>query len=121
MENYSRWHDGQGLDSWADEVLEFLYNRDLCAKAMAWTLGVKGEYDADMMQRIFESLPEYKNGRNITQEEIAVDYIEFQGLTEQFDRDYTERNTPEEKPDMFGWVNEALDGLTVRNEGGAGK
>lgn len=114
--SYSRWNDGKGLDSWADEVLDFLYNRDLCVKAMAWTLGVKGEYDADKMQQIFDSLPEYKNGRDITQEEIAVDYIEFYGLEEQFDRDYEERNSgdQEEKPDMFGWVNEALDGLKIR-------
>ena len=114
MENYSRLHDGQGLDSWADEVLDFLYDRELCAKAMAWKLGVKGEYDVDMMQNVFESLPVFKNSKGLSQKEIAVDYIKFFGLEEQFDRDYEERNTPEEKPDMFGCVNEALDGLKIR-------
>ena len=95
-EKYSRWHDGKGLDSWADEVLDFLFIHDQCDKAMAWALGVKGEYDADYMQRVFESLPEYKNGRNITQEEIAESYIEFQKLTEQFDREWEEMNSSEE-------------------------
>ena len=61
-----------------------------------------------------KSLPEHKNGRNITQEEIAESYIEFFGLEEKFDREWAERNTQEEKPDMFGWVNEALAGLTIR-------
>ena len=114
MENYSRWHDNKGSDGWADEALDFLFDHGLCDKAMAWALGVKGEYDADYMQRVFESLPEHKNGRNITQEEIAESYIEFFNLDEKFDREWIERNTQEEKPDMFGWVNEALSGLTIR-------
>ena len=92
MENYSRWHDNKGSDGWADEALDFLFDHGLCDKAMAWALGVKGEYDADSMQRIFESLPEYENGRNITQEEIAESYIEFFGLDEKFDREWAERN-----------------------------
>lgn len=114
MENYSRWHDNKGSDDWADEALDFLFDHELCAKAMAWALGVKADYDADYMQRVFESLPEHKNGRNITQEEIAESYIEFFNLDEKFDREWIERNTQEEKPDMFGWVNEALAGLTIR-------
>ena len=95
--SYSRWHDGRGLDSWADEVLDFLYNRDLCVKAMAWMLAVKGEYDADMMQRVFDSLPEYKSDKGLSQEEIAVSYIEFFGLEEQFDREWEERNGGKEE------------------------
>jgi hypothetical protein len=92
MENYSRWHDNKGSDGWADEALDFLFSHELCDKAMAWALGVKAEYDADYMQRVFESLPEYKNGRNITQEEIAESYIEFFELVEQFDREWEEKN-----------------------------
>ena len=114
MDKYSRFHDSQGSDTWADEVLDFLYDHGLCDKAMAWALGVQGDYDRDYMQRVFDSLPEYKNDRNITQEEIAGSYIEFHKLDEQFDREWEERNTQEEKPDMFGWVNEALDGLKIR-------
>lgn len=91
-QDYSRWHDNKGSDSWADEALDFLFNHELCAKAMAWALGVKAEYDADYMQRVFESLPEYGNGRNITQEEIAESYIEFSGLVEKFDREWEEKN-----------------------------
>lgn len=92
MDKYSRFHDNQGADTWADEVLDFLYGHGLCDKAMAWTLGVQGDYDRDYMQRVFEALPEYKNDRNITQEEIAGSYIEFHKLTEQFDREWEEKN-----------------------------
>jgi hypothetical protein len=92
MDKYSRWHDNKGSDGWADEALDFLFDHELCDKAMAWALGVKGEYDEDYMQRVFESLPEYKNGRNISQEEIAESYIEFFGLDEQFDREWEEKN-----------------------------
>ena len=97
MDKYSRFHDNQANDNWADEVLDFLYDHDLCDKAMAWTLGVQGDYDRDYMQRIFEALPEYKNDRNITQEEIAESYIEFHKLDEQFDREWKERNGGKEE------------------------
>lgn len=116
MENYSRWHDNKGSDGWADEALDFLCDHDLCDKAMAWALCIQSDYDKDYMQRVFDSLPKYKNDRSITQEEIAEIYIEFHKLDEKFDREWEERNTQEEKPDMFGWVNEALDGLTIRGE-----
>ena len=92
MDKYSRWHDNAGSDEWADEAIDFLFDHGLCAEAMAWALGIKGEFDADSMQRTFESLPEYENGRNITQEEIAESYIEFFGLDEKFDQEWAERN-----------------------------
>ena len=91
-QDYSRWYDNKGSDGWADEALDFLYDHELCDKALALSLGVKGYYDADYMQRVFDSLPEYKNGKGITQEEVAEAYIESEGLTEKFDREWEERN-----------------------------
>ena len=114
MDIYSRWHDNKGSDGWADEAIDFIHSHGLGATALAWFLCICGPYEGDLMSEVFDSLPKYKNAQNISQEEVAEKYVEFFKLDRKFDFEWEERNTQEEKPDMFGWVNEALDGLKIR-------